>query len=78
MEVTVVDKTLGPVTILSARRHNNCAVTVRFRSEAGELMAILFDTPTHIAVFDPSYPNLEYRHLTFEAPIRLALKIGGF
>lgn len=72
------DKNLGEIRIDRVERHINGETgepfhTIAFRSEAGDLVAVLFEEPKHIAILDPNFPSLKFRGDDFEGLMRTAV-----
>ena len=72
------DRNLGEIRVSKVERHINGETgepfhTVAFRSEAGDLVGVVFEEPKHIAILDPNFPSLKFRGDDFEAVLRLAI-----
>lgn len=72
------DKTLGEIHVGDVKYHINGETgepfhTVAFKSEAGELVGIVFDEPKYIALVDPMFPGQRYRGDDFESVLRKAI-----
>jgi hypothetical protein len=68
----------GDFLIKKVERHLNGETgepfhTVAFRSEAGDLVGVLFDAEKHIAIIDPDFPSLRFRGDDFEDVLRQAI-----
>ncbi len=72
------DQTLGAIRIKKVERHLNGETgepfhTVAFKSEAGELVGVVFEADKHVAIIDPEFPSLRYRGDDFEDVLRSAI-----
>lgn len=69
---------LGDFLIKKVERHLNGETgepfhTVAFRSEAGDLVGVVFEAEKHIAIVDPEFPSLRFRGDDFEDILRQAI-----
>jgi hypothetical protein len=72
------DPTLGDIRIDKVTRNLNGETgepyhAVSFKSEAGDLIGIVFEADKHVAIIDPAFPSLRYRGDDFEMILRLAI-----
>lgn len=72
------DKKLGEIRVSKVERHLNGETgepfhTVAFRSEAGDLVGVVFGDTKYIAILDPHFPSLRFRGDDFEPVLRLAI-----
>ena len=72
------DPNLGAVRIKNVKRHLNGETgepfhTVEFKSEAGDLVGVVFEADKHVAIIDPEFPHPRYRGDDFEDVLRSAV-----
>jgi hypothetical protein len=72
-------KTLGKIKVHKVEYHRNGITgeafhTVAFTSEAGDLVAVVFEARLHTAIIDPHFPSLTYRGDDFDPHMREAIK----
>jgi hypothetical protein len=72
-------KTLGKIKVHKVEYHCNGITgesfhTVAFTSEAGDLVAVVFEARLHTAIIDPHFPSLKFRGDDFDPHMREAIK----
>lgn len=72
-------KHLGKLKVHKVEYHRNGIMgesfhTVAFTSEAGDLVAVVFEARLHTAIIDPHFPSLKFRGDDFDPHMRDAIK----